>query len=243
MADVQEVAVPESEVLAQLITRGFETGGKFGWPVQEFKGKLDTISGAMVQFGSMTQPKLEVRYNFSDVLVIRAREPYPSPIGQVAIMFSKADKSGMGVLGKSLDKVINTGEDPSTPQERVKNWDLVVGKVHHWSQTMGHLMWDGKQETPREAWEVMSVEGMGSAVVPGAVATPGAPVAVSPAAQALSLLNGKSLQDWNNIVFQDPLVKGDGTLTGNIIDGSFMTNALGSGLVTVDENGIHHVAS
>ena len=242
MGDIPEIAVPEADVLAQLITRGFESGGKFGWPVQEFKGKLDTISGAMVQFGNMTSPKLEVRYNFSEILVMRSREPYPSPIGQVAIMYSKADKSGMGVLGKSLDKVINTGEDPSTPQERVKNWDLVVGKVHHWSQTIGHMMWDGKQETPRDAWEVLSVEGLGVAPVAAPGIAPSSVMAASPSAQALGLLNNKSLQEWNNLVFQDSLVKSDGTLTGNIISGDFLKNVLASGQVTVDENGIHHVA-
>ena len=48
--------IPQEQVLAQLKTRGFETGG-FRSPLRHFRGKLDSITGSMIQRGSMTQAK------------------------------------------------------------------------------------------------------------------------------------------------------------------------------------------
>lgn len=245
------------QVLTQLQTRGFETG--FRSPLRHFRGKLDSITGSMVQRGPMPQAKLEISYNFSEVEVFLSTEPYPFPIAQISMMHSKRDRSNSGVLGMSMDKIINAGVDENIPQgdSRVKNPDFLIGKIQEWKVTPGHMMWnqDEGRETPREAWEVVYVEGIGgtphSGVATPAVASPGAvtptPAApdtgygITPIQQALNLLDGKTQQEWNNTVFQDPLVKGDASLVNSIISGTFIPPMEAGGMVTKDENGIYHI--
>jgi hypothetical protein len=230
------------QVLAQLRTRGFETGG-FRSPLRHFRGKLNSITGSMVQRGQMPAAKLEVSYNFSNVEVIESTEPYPFPIAQISLIHSNRVKSAMGVLGASIDKVINAGLDENAPQEKVKNQDYLVGKVQEWKVTPGHMMWDADQkvETARECWEVISVVGVGS--VPTVAGQSVAPTAgtTTPVQRAIELLDGKTLQQWNNMVFQDPIVRaGGGDLVNSIINGEFIPPLEAAGIISKDENGIYH---
>lgn len=237
------------QVMAQLRTRGFETGG-FRSPLRHFRGKLDSITGSMVQRGNMTQARLEVLYNFSDIEVFLSTEPYPFPIAQIAVMHSNREKSYTGVLGKSIDKIINADLDENAPQEKVKNQDFLIGKVQEWKVTPGHMMWDNDKqaETARECWEVVYVEGVGGtphsgvATTVASVETPAQPTgkALTPAQQAMNLLDGKTQQEWNNIVFQDSQVKGDSDLTNSIIQGTFIPPLEAAGLVTKDKDGRFH---
>lgn len=228
------------EVMEQLRTRGFETGG-FRSPLRHFRAKLDSITGSMVQRGNMPQPKLEVLYNFSELEVIETTEPYPSPITQMNIMHSNRVKSNMGVLGASIDKIINAGLDENAAQDKVKNQDFLKGKIQEWKMTPGHMMWDADRgaETPRECWEVVMVEGVGGTSSSGTIA-PTVEQGVTPLQQAINLLDGKTLQQWNNIVFQDPLVKGDADLVNSIIQGSLITGLEAAGTLTKDDNGVYH---
>lgn len=248
MADL----TPE-QVLEQLRVRGYETGG-FRSPLRHFRGLLTSITGSMVQRGTMPQARLEVLYNFDKVEVFASSEPYPFPVAQVNVMHNTRIKSAMGVLGASMDKIINAGIDENTPQDQVKNQDFLVDKIQEWKVTSGHMMWnaDVGQETPRESWEVVYVEGVGGTPHSGVAQTvvetltvpASAPVAtsttVTPAQQALDLLDGKTQQQWNNIVFQDPLVKSSPELINSIIQGTFIPPMEASGMVTKDENGIYH---
>lgn len=237
------------EVLAQLQTRGFESG--FRSPLRHFRGKLDSITGSMAQRSNMPQAKLEVSYNFSELEVFESTEPYPFPIAQISMMHSKRDRSNSGVLGASVGKIINAGVDENIPQgdPRVKNQDFLIGKVQEWKVTPGHLMWDGSQETPREAWEAVYVEGVGGTPHSGVAATVETPVTptttvptgITPIQQALNRLDGKTQQEWNNIIFQDPLVKGDSALVSSIVSGTFIPPLEVTGMVTKDENGVYHV--
>lgn len=238
------------QVLAQLKTRGFETGG-FRSPLRHFRGKLDSITGSMVQRGRMTESRLEVLYNFSDIEVFESTEPYPFPIAQINIMHSNRVKSNMGVLGASVDKIINADLDENAPQEKAKNQDFLIGKVQEWRVTPGHMMWDNEKqmETARECWEVVYVESVGGTPHSGVAApteTPAAPrdqpqpSGLTPAQQAMKLLDGKTQQEWNNVVFQDTLVRGDSELVNSIISGTFIPPLEASGLVTKDKDGRFH---
>jgi len=237
------------QVLAQLQTRGFEAGG-FRSPLRYFKGKLGSITGSMVQRGTMPQAKLEVNYNFSELEVFDSAEPYPFPIAQISMMHSNRTKSNMGVLGASMDKLINAGVDSNATQAQVKNQDFLIGKVQEWKVIPGHMMWDNDKqaETPREAWEVVYVEGVGgtphsgvAATVSASTSTVDTPTGVTPVQQALNLLDGKTQQDWNTLVFQDVLVKGDQSLVAKIIGGAFIPELEAVGMVTKDDNGVFHV--
>ena len=235
--------IPQEQVLAQLKTRGFETGG-FRSPLRHFRGKLDSITGSMVQRGNMTQAKLEIAYNFSDIEVFESTEPYPFPITQITVMHNNKDKSAMGVLGASMDKIINAGVDANTPQQQALNQDTLIGKVQEWKVTPGHMMPDKDEagkwtETPREAWEVVWVEGMGGTPYSG-IAAPTQIATETPTQRAIKLLEGKTQQQWNNIVFQDAMVKGDSGLVNSIIIGQFLPPLEESGVVSKDANGVYH---
>ena len=254
MVDFAQV-IPQEQLLAQLKTRGFESGG-FRSPLRHFRGKLDSITGSMVQRGNMTQAKLEIAYNLSDIEVFESTEPYPFPIAQITVMHSNRDKSAMGVLGVSMDKIINAGLNANTPQQQARNQDALIGKVQEWKVTQGHLMPDKDEagkwtETPREAWEVVWVEGMGGTPHSGVAAlaqvvgtptkiTPTTPTGETPMQRAISLLDGKTQQQWNNVIFQDAMIKGDSGLVNSIITGQFLAPLEESGVVSKDANGVYH---
>lgn len=242
----EEQVIPQEQLLAQLRTRGFESGG-FASPLREFRGRLDKITGSMVQRGQMKSARLEVTYTFSEVEVIKSTEPYPFPIAQISLLHSNRAQSMMGVLGASIDKVINSGLDDNAPQNQVKNQDFLIGKVQQWEITPSHMMWDmdKKQETPRECWEVIEVEGFATTPVvtkSQASPTPITPSTITPAQEALNLLEGKTLSQWNNEVFKNSLVKaGGGDLINSIIQGTFVSSLEAAGNITKDANGVYHV--
>ena len=66
------------------------------------------------------------------------------------------------------------------------------------------------------------------------------PTGVTPAQQALNLLDGKTLQEFNQLVFQDPLVKNDPEVQKTIIANTFIPPMEASGMITKDENGVYH---
>lgn len=251
----------QEQVLGQLRTRGFSRGG--GSPLRWFRGKLDRITGAMDMVGNMTEARLRINYNFSEVEVFDSTEPYTAPVAQILIWHSSSPTSGMGALGKSMDKIINADVDENTPQDQVKNQDFLIGRVQEWKFTPGHMVYDrdARASVPTECWEVVYVEGVGGTPHSGVaieaepeVASAPAPVAkvatkpvakkapatkVTPNQQALNLLVGKTQQQFNNVVFQDPLVKSSPDLVMEIVNGTFISSLEDAGVVVKDENGVY----
>ena len=215
----------------------------------------------------MQQPRLEVAYNFADVEVFVSTEPYPFPVAQIAVMHNSRVQSQMGYLGASMDKILNAGLNENAPQSQAKNQDALINVVQEWMITPGHMMPakgdDGKwTEMPQDCWEVVWVEGMGGTPYSGAPATPAAPTpagapapaptAATPAAapatttplqRAIDLIDGKTQQQWNNVVFQDAQVKADTALVNSIITGTFLAPLVESGVLTMDADGVYHKAA
>ena len=79
---VPAIPLTQDQILAQLMTRGFEQGFQRS-PLRDFWGKLTSITGEMRtgQSGSFAV----ALYNFDEVEVIESVEPYTSPIGQVEV--------------------------------------------------------------------------------------------------------------------------------------------------------------
>lgn len=257
MADL----TPE-QILGQLRTRGFEAGFQPRTPLREFIGRLDNIGGEMVD--RFTPPRAQALYNFSEVEVITSTEPYPFPIAQIGIFISVREQSAMGVFGASVDKVINADIPDDAPPEEVKGQDYLIGKVLHMKMTGGHMMWDGatRKEVPRECWELVSVEGEaeveevpvkavdGYTVFPPysrpleKPATKGkAKVAVKDAtARALELLDGKTENQFYQVVFSDPVVKLDNTgLRDKIIARGFIAPLEAAEVIEKDDDGVYHI--
>jgi hypothetical protein len=243
---MSEQVLSKEQLLDQLKTRGFESGG-FKSPLRHFRGKLTSITGEMVQRGQMQQAKLEITYNFDELEVIESTEPYPFPVAQISIMHSTKDKSAMGVLGASIDKIINADMDANSPQDQVRNQDALEGLMQEWKVTPGHMMPDkddaGKwTETPRDAWEVVWVEGYGETVKVDKKATKATAKTSGPSAsqKAIDLLDGKTIQDWNAAIFQDSLIKSDAGLINKIVTGQFIQPLLDSGVITKDDDDVYH---
>lgn len=234
------------EVLAQLRTRGFEKGFQ-RTPLREFKGKLESITGGMVD--RFTPPRLEILLNFEELSDVVATEPYPFPIAQISIMQSVRESSFWGVFGTSVDKIINAGIAVDAPPEQVKQIAHLIGQRLHLKITGGHMMWDAQkgEETPRECWELVAVVGEApvAGAAPPAPAAPGAipeTKIVGATQRALQLLEGKTEQDWYQTVFQDPAVKADAALVDSILARTFLSPLETLGTIFKDDNGIYHVA-
>ncbi|KKN75184.1 hypothetical protein LCGC14_0383430 [marine sediment metagenome] len=240
--------VTQEEVLQQLMVRGFETGF-VSTPLRDFWGVLKSITGEMRSGNS--GPYLVALYNMEEVEVLPGGsiEPYDSPIAQIDIPASTKDKSKMGYLGTSIDRIINAGLAPDIPQAQAKNMESLIGKKLHWQFTPGHLIpnrdeagaWSDK---PASCWVVTEIAGEGAAPVaaPNVEVAPAQP-SVSASQKALELLDGKTIQQWHQVVMLDPVVKQDTKFLQTIIDNSFLASMESVGKVTRDEGGVHHVVA
>lgn len=249
MVDEQGVAVSQDEVLAQLRTRGFETGFQ-KTVLRDFKGKLQSITGNMRPPGQNApvgaKAKLEVIYTFENLEVIKSTEPYPFPVAQITFGFSNRDKSGMGIFGMSVDKIINAGVSAELPQTAVKNHNYLINKTLHMVMTPGHMLFNSKatdaahpkgQDQATEAWELMGVEGEGQAT---ASALPAAGQK-STTQLALEILDNKTEQAFYQAAFATGQLKSDGALVSKIIAKEFLPPLVEAGVVTVDSAGVYHL--
>ena len=234
------MALTPEEVLAQLRTRGFEEGFQ-RTPLREFRGKLTSITGNMVE--RWTPARLEVLYNFDEVEVIESTEPYPFPVAQLSMLHSNRKKSGMGYFGASVDTIINAGVPGDAPADQVRGQDYLVGKILHMKLTGGHLIWDqgAGEERPRDCWELMSIIGADEAAPTSATSGATTAAATSATQKALELLEGKTEQQWHQVVFQDPTCKADGDLTNSIINRVFLPPLEATGMIGKDADGIYRV--
>ena len=246
MPDERQSAVPltQEQILAQLQTRGFESGFQ-ATPLRDFWGALTSITGEM-RSGQRGAFAVSL-YNFEEIEVIQSIEPYTSPVAQLEIPISKAAKSKMGYWGDSVDDLINPGVDKSVPQNTpgIKGQGYLIGKRLHVVLTPGHPIphrddSTGKwEDRPQDCWVLLEIQGESTPTqIPTSdVAKP----AVDAAALALGLLNGKTLQQWHQGVFSNPSVKKDTKLINLIISGQFISGLEGAGKVTKDVNGVYTV--
>lgn len=261
--------VSQEEVLAQLRTRGFESGGE-RTPLRDFWGKLGSITGEMRQ--GQRGAYLVSLYNFSELEVIYTVEPYTDPIAQIEISASTRQKSRAGYFGASVDKIINANVPPDVPalipdpnggvdaagnammipNPMVKNQSYLLGKVLHMKMTPGHPVWNqtAGAEQPIDCWELVEIRGEGTPAP--AMATPAAAPQVAtpqPAPQpapgapvqniAMDLMDGQTLSQWHSIVFSRTDISQE--VKNAIINNQFVPPLEAAGLVTKDANGVYHV--
>ena len=243
------------EILGQLKTRGFEDGFPQS-PLMEFKGRLVSIGGNMVD--RFTPARLEVLYNFEELEVIESKEPYTDPITQLSILHSNRKQSAMGVFGLSVDTIINAGLAPDADPLEVKGQDYLVGKVLHMKKTGGHLMWDGKTKTeqPRECWELIGVDD--EQAIPASVqvkATSALPKAPAPQQSknrsvggaddiqtAIGMLNGKTEQQFYQEFFNNQALKNNEALRTKLLGRKFIPELLAAGMITKGTDGVYHTS-
>jgi hypothetical protein len=238
------------QLLEQLNTRGFQEGGGPRTPLREFIGTLDSITGDLQERQGRTIQY--AMYNFSELEVIQSTEPYPMPIAQLPIPISNTKRSQMGAWGASIDKLINVdaaGQPLPDGDPNVKKQGYLIGKRLRVKLTPGHKMWDRNagKEVDRDMFEVIQVVGE-SGVSPAVVSTAPQPIPDTTGApvngalgRALQLLEDKSLQEWYQVVFADPVVKADGALVTKIIQNALIPAMEAAGTVSKDANGKYHV--
>ncbi|GAF71053.1 unnamed protein product, partial [marine sediment metagenome] len=153
---------------------------------------------------------------------IETTELYPFPIAQLSMPLNKRRTSTWTVFSDSLAKLLPENEDLAN----------CIGRTFHMKLTAGHMMWDGAkgEATSRESWEVTGLSGEGTTVN-----------VVDATAKALELLDGKSEQEWNQLVFQDPAIKADSALMNDIIYRKFLATQEAAGKATKDDNGVWHI--
>jgi hypothetical protein len=196
------------------LQKGFEAT-----PLRHFKGKF---GGFEIREVAGRFPGTRVDLNFSDIEVILSTEPYQFPIAQISIRYSDRENSAWGIFAQSCTKLLP------------ENLDIgdCVGKVMELLLTPGHKFGfdqESGEEIIRDCWECQSIEGVGEAR------------AGNPMKRALELLDGKIEQDWNQVVFTDPLVKGDATLVNSILQRTFLPAQQQLGIISKDEAEVWHV--
>ena len=235
-------------------------------PLRRFTGVLDSIAEETRSYGEGEQARTSVvkLLNHKDIDVKEAVEPYHYPIYTIRLPLSNRKKSRWGVMSEDPkgDKSVGFNNiadqqysaeqlDPSNPNY-VKPTDRLdieecIGKRLGWVMTDGEDgrpaaadLYDGRrdEDVPTPAWTVYSIEGVGSS---------GGGAGISAVDLAMSLLDGKTLADFNKAALENDAVRGDVQLLQSIgmppsAPNSFANTMVATKKFTVDENKVYHKA-
>ena len=233
-------------------------------PLRRFTGILDSAPTEVKTYGEGDQARAstQVKINCKDIDVKEAVEPYHFPIYTITLSQSNRKKSKWGVLseGTPTDRSIGfnnvadqqyTAEqlDPSNanyikPSDRMDMIRDCIGKRIGFVMTDGvdgrpapMDLWDGRvdEDRPTSAWTVYEIEGVGVAGGKG----------VSPMDLAMSLLDNKTLADFNKAALDNPIIRADTALLQSIgmpptAPNSFANTMKTGGKFYQDEAGVFH---
>lgn len=245
----------------KLSTRNLSDMGDIG-PLRRFTGILDSMPDEQRTFGDATKGE-KVRTStiinlmLKDIEVLEAIEPYHLPIFTIQVPLSGKNKSKWGVLGNSLNAVLDTQYtaeqlDPHNPayvkpQDREdigscigKRLGLVMADGDEGRPTPPNL-WDGRAkegkggDAPTPTWMVYMVEGYGTAES----------ARTSPEEKAMEVLDGKTQAQFNKEALADPVIREDTELLQSIgkpvsNPTSFTARMQSEGTFTKDKAGVFH---
>jgi hypothetical protein len=218
------------QLKSQIITKGFEEGFE-ETPLKEFWGTLtDWIPTLDTRFQS-DRPTIRNKLQFGDIVVIQTNDTYPFPNAEITINFSRKKDSKWGIFCQSVEKIL--GEFDSM--------DMLVGKTLRMKLTPDHMLYAGKEKgtIPQNAWECMEIQGVTAPGNPPAGASTAS--VLNATQQAVALLIGKTAQEFNQQVFQDPIVRTDNTLLGKILSQSLIPEFEAAGFVVKGADGRYAV--
>lgn len=231
-------------------------------PLRRFSGILESAPEETKYYGEgeLKRPSTSISFNFKEIEVIEAVEPYHFPIFTVMLTRSNRKKSKYGVFGVSLATLLDkqyTPEqlDPSAPdylkpQDRMdladcfgKRLGLVVADGED-GRPAQHSLFDGRakdeahpkgQDVPTSVWEVYMVEGIGSTGDDG----------TTPVSEAMRLLDGKTLSEFNKAALNSDIIRSDTALMQSIgmpvsAPASFANTMTSTKQFTKDKTGIYH---
>ena len=132
-------------------------------PLIKFRGVLKEYKAEARKFGE--RDATIITFNFTDVEVLEAREPYPFPIATVTVGYSERADTRWSALTKSFRAVLPTPDI-----------DLLVNKKQEWHFAGGNNTRRPVDETdsdgntvqvwkslPTNCWQLTWIEGAGSA--------------------------------------------------------------------------------
>jgi len=220
--------------MSDLPLRGLEEGFA-GTPLRRFTGIFKGHEEEPARGYEGTRTTL----NFADVEVLESTEPYNFPTAQLNFGVSNRKESRWGYLAQSLVELIP--EDEDIDDQIDKRWGLVYADGQDgrpepkpiWSRNADKDQYpDGRIPTP--VWVVYELEGK----VAGEAAKGGE--GNTALERAMSLLDGKTLSEFNKVALADVVIRKDKSLPQAIVDKSFVKSMIEGGLFTKDENDIYH---
>ena len=216
-----------ADIKAKLSTKGLRGSGP-RTPLRHFKGMLKAYDVVEVTYGQGDGARTgaQVQLDFVDVEVIESTEPYDFPVGQIALPHSESETSRWGVFSLSANKFIPA----SVSGGDTMGW--MVGKMIEMHYMGGGKVYNRDQGgvIEVEAWQVVGIDGGGTATV-----------AVDPLTLTLSLLDGKTLQQFQMEAMKNQAVR-ESQYGQEILNASFIPNQTAAGRVSVDDNNIYHVS-
>jgi len=202
-------------------------------PLRKFTGVLDSYVPEPARGYDGTR----VNLNFRDIEVLQSSEPYNFPTAVINIGLSNKKSSRWGFFAASLEKFLP--EDEDIKEQVGKRLGMVVtdGKDE---RPEAKLMWNSKADVakfpdkmvPTAVWEVFELEGA-SGVGEGTIPT-------TAAEQAMRLLDGKTMSEFNKAAYADPAIRKDALLQRSITDKSFIKAMLVGKQFSKDENEVYH---
>lgn len=218
--------------------RNLKTSSGGGLPIEEFVGDCKSWGVAPDNFQNMS-----LNMSFENIEVHQSDTPWPYPECVISIKLSDVKNSGWGKFGESLALVLNVDiNDIDIDKLSGQRCHLVRHKGVHYGTNR-----TTKEEILGNAWELVAfippggaptwklpgndVAGAVTASAPTVPAT--APDGSTPYDVAMKHLHGKSLLDFHQAAFNDPVVKTDQTLVNKILDKSFIDEAVAAGKVQI----------
>lgn len=151
-----------------------------GTPLEEFKGKLESYTAREIHFdaknGQAARDSKSIDFDFSNLSVIRSREPYVLPIAKVSIPYSEKNDTRWAAWTKSIRQLVPAEMWSASPDPIGQ---IVVGRMQHWSfkggATLRQALKDdagadiyenGRQKwgpVDADTWQVVSIDGLASA--------------------------------------------------------------------------------
>ncbi len=199
-------------------------------PLRKFYGDILEVveSEKQGQGGAYTQES----FRMNNLEVQQSTEPYILPVAEITISASNRKKTRWGFFADSVLKFLADNEDFKDLKGRRIGWvytDGLDGRPTP-KKTWDRRADDGKgAEVPTPAWEVFDVVGSKSSVTPDKAVE-----------EAKSILDGKSISEFNKAVFANPIVRQSPDLQRVITDQSFVKSLVQVGEFTKDANDIYH---
>jgi len=224
-------------------------------PLRHFKGDLTDIEPEEIttNFGLKTRVKLK----FDNVDVHESTTPYVFKTAELVFMVSPSSISAWGILGNSVvgiySKQVSFGEVLGKRIEIKWTPDHPTRKEF----PVGSGTWVDQVEQPAgsgimvplvmDAYEVISIEGVGGAVsIPSATVAEVMPASVTAALSMDDVLascaDGKNMAGFNYAALNHAKVLEDTAVQGQIIDncGGVLQGLIAGGKITLDDAGLYH---